>query len=125
MRAFYADEQSSLSPGRVLLPFLFGHLRNFVRRLVYGYFVRGFSVASLELLLALPLLAWGLAFGSWRWWVSAHSGEAATAGTVMLAALPLIIGSQLLLSWLNHDVASEPRVPVHRLLAPAAPSDAP
>lgn len=125
MRASYGDETSGLSPGRVALPFLYGNLRNFVRRLVYSYFVRGFSLASLELLLALPLIAWGLGFGSWRWWVSAHSGEAATAGTVMLAALPLIIGSQLLLSWLNHDVASEPRVPVHRLLAPVAPHDAP
>jgi glycosyltransferase involved in cell wall biosynthesis len=125
MRAFYADEQSGLSPGRVLLPFLFGNLRNFARRLVYSYFLRGFSLASIELLLALPLLAWGVAFGSWRWWLSAHDGEAATAGTVMLAALPLIIGSQLLLSWLNHDVAAEPRVPVHPLLAQAAPPAAP
>jgi hypothetical protein len=35
----------------------------------------------------------------------------------MLAALPLILGTQLLLSWLNFDVAAEPRYPVHPVLA--------
>lgn len=34
----------------------------------------------------------------------------------VLAALPLIVGSQLLLSWLNFDVAAEPRQPIHPLL---------
>jgi len=35
---------------------------------------------------------------------------------VMVAALPLILGVQLLLSWLGFDVAAEPRHPVHALL---------
>jgi hypothetical protein len=30
----------------------------------------------------------------------------------MLAALPIILGTQLCLSWLNFDVASEPRQPI-------------
>jgi glycosyltransferase involved in cell wall biosynthesis len=117
MRAVYNDAPSSLRPWRVAWPFLRGNLRNLVRRLGYSYLVRGFSLASLELMLALPLLAWGLGFGAWRWWVAVQSGTPATAGTVMLAALPLILGTQLLLSWVNHDVAAEPRTPVHPLLA--------
>jgi dolichol-phosphate mannosyltransferase len=117
MRAYYGVEVSSLNPLRVTLPFLAGNLRNFARRVVYSYFVRGFSLASLELLLSLPLLSFGAVFGGWQWWLSAHSGQVATAGTVMLAALPLIIGTQLLLSWLNFDVAAEPRVPIHPRLA--------
>jgi dolichol-phosphate mannosyltransferase len=118
MRAVYGDQASSLRPGRVALPFLFGNLRNFARRIVYGYFVRGFSLASIELLLGLPLVAWGLGFGGLEWWRSVHSGTPATAGTVMLAALPLILGVQFLLSWVNHDVTAEPRVPMHPALAP-------
>ncbi|MGH8030223.1 MAG: glycosyltransferase family 2 protein [Arenimonas sp.] len=121
MRAVYDDAPSSLSPLRVALPFLFGNLRNIVRRVVYTYFVRGFSLASLELALGLPLITWGLAFGASRWWHSLQTDTVATAGTVMLAALPLILGPQLLLSWLNHDVAAEPRVPVHPLLGSPAP----
>lgn len=117
MQARYEDETSSLSPARVLAPFLAGHLRNTVRRLGYSYLVRGFSLASVELLLGTLLLLGGTAFGVFHWWSSAHTGIPATAGTVMAAALPVIIGFQMLLSWLNFDVTSEPRQPVHRLLA--------
>lgn len=118
MRAVYEGGPSSLRPLKVLGPFLRGHLRNLTRRVVYSYFLRSFSLASLELLLALPLLAFGVCFGAWRWQISASTGEVATAGTVMLASLPIIVGMQLLLSWLNFDVAAEPRSAIHPLLAP-------
>jgi len=117
MRARYEDESSSLSPLRMIGPFLAGHLRNYTRRLAYGYFLRGFSAASVELLLGGVLLLAGATFGARQWAHSLSSGEPATAGTVMLAALPVIIGVQMLISWLNFDVASEPRMPVHGLLA--------
>ena len=116
MQAVYDGEPSSLRPLRMVGPFTRGHLRNFGRRLLYGYFIRGFSLASVELLLGTLLLSFGVAFGGWRWWISAASGEVASAGTVMLAGLPVIIGMQLLLSWLNFDVAAEPRVPVAPML---------
>jgi dolichol-phosphate mannosyltransferase len=116
MRAVYDGAPSSLRPLRTVLPFLAGHLRNFTRRLLYSYFLRGFSPASLELLLAPPLLLFGIGFGLQQWWLSVQSDEPATAGTVMLAALPILIGLQLLLSWLNFDVAAEPRQPIHPLL---------
>lgn len=115
MRAVYADEQSGLRPFGVILPFLRGHLRNLGRRVVYSYFVRGFSLASVELLLGLILGAFGIAFGAHAWWQSAATGQLASAGTVMLSALPIILGLQLFLSWLNFDVAAEPRVALSRL----------
>jgi hypothetical protein len=34
----------------------------------------------------------------------------------MLAALPLILGMQLLLSWLHFDVSSEPKTPLQRII---------
>ena len=117
MTAVYGKEVSSLRPGRVIGPFLAGNLYNLFRRIGYGYFLRGFSIASLELLASLPLLLFGLGFGTWHWLDSASSGETASAGTVMLAALPLILGMQLLLSWLNFDISAEPRQPIHPMLA--------
>lgn len=116
MRATYGDEPSSLRPTRMVGPFLKGNLRNLVRRVFYSYFLRGFSVASIELVLGLILCLFGVGFGALQWWRSVDQGVPSTAGTVMLAALPLIIGVQLLLSWLNFDVASEPKQPVHLLL---------
>lgn len=116
MAASYADEPSSLRPLRMIGPFLRGNLRNGFKRIFYSYFLRGFSVASLEFLLGIALWLFGMAFGGWHWWRSVMDGIPASAGTVMLAALPLILGTQFLLSWLGFDVASEPRQPVHVLL---------
>jgi glycosyltransferase involved in cell wall biosynthesis len=113
MEARYEGESSSLRPMRVIGPFLLGHARNAARRVLYDYFVRGFSVASVELVLGAALWLWGAGYGVWRWLESVQSGTPATAGTVMLAALPIILGSQMLLSWLNFDVNAEPRMPVH------------
>lgn len=117
MASRYGDEPSSLRPLRMIGPFLRGNIQNGIKRVLYSYFLRGFSVASLELLIGVALLAFGLAFGSWHWWLSRVGGIPATAGTVMLASLPLIIGSQFLLSWLGFDIAAEPRYPVHGLLS--------
>lgn len=116
MRASYGDEPSGLRPLQMVGPFLRGHVRNTFRRLLYSYFLRGFSAASLELLLGVPLFLFGLVFGIWQWGTSIADQLPATAGTVMLAALPLIVGSQLLLSWLNFDVAAEPHQPIHPLM---------
>ena len=113
MAARYDDEPSSLRPMRMIGPFLRGNLRNSFKRIFYSYFLRGFSVASIELLLAIPLLLFGIIFGARHWWLSAVESVPATAGTVMLAALPLILGTQFLLSWLGFDIAAEPRHPIH------------
>lgn len=118
MQATYGDESSSLRPMRMIGPFMRGNLRNFLRRLLYSYFLRGFSLASLELVFGLPMFLFGILFGLGHWLASVAKHEPATAGTVMLAALPLIIGTQLLLSWLNFDVSGEPRQPVHPFLDP-------
>jgi len=118
MRAVYEDAPSSLRAGRVAGPFLWGHMRNLFRRIVYSYFVRGFSVASLALLLSIPLVMFGVVFGLYHWSVSQSTGTIASAGTVMLAALPILLGAQLLVSWLSHDMASEPRHPLQRFHKP-------
>jgi len=116
MAARYGDETSNLHVIREVLPFLRGNLRNFLKRIVYAYFLRGFSLASLELVLALPLLGFGVTYGVAQWAESAALGQSASAGTVMLAALPVLIGSQLLLGFLNYDMQNEPRIPLIRLL---------
>jgi dolichol-phosphate mannosyltransferase len=116
MRATYSGEPSSLRPLRIVGPFLRGNLLNLCRRVVYSYFLRGFSLASVELCLGCALVAFSLSFGAWHWWTSATERVPATAGTVMLAALPLILGVQFILSWLSFDIATEPRHPIHQYL---------
>ena len=118
MHAHYADEVSGLRPHREILRFAFAHLRNFGKRLFYNYFIRNFSLASLELLLGIVFVLFGMIYGFVNW----GGDEPATAGTVMIAALPIIIGFQLLMAFINYDIQSVPRTAVHpRLLASSQP----
>lgn len=116
MASQYGDEQSNLKIMKIFLPFLWGNCRNLIKRIFYNYYLRSFSIASLELLLGLPLLGFGFIFGGVSWLNSFTTGETATAGTVMLAALPIILGFQLLLSFINYDISIMPRIPLQRKL---------
>ena len=109
MHAHYADEVSSMQPYEEIWRFTKGHARNFIKRIFYKYFLRDFNVASIELLLGLALLAFGTVFGLVNW----QSESFASAGTVMLAAMPIIVGTQLLLAFLNYDIQSAPASALH------------
>ncbi|MCP5367948.1 MAG: glycosyltransferase family 2 protein [Hyphomicrobiales bacterium] len=113
MQAKYGGEHSSLRIRRVFLEFLGRHLVNTGKRIFYSYFLRDFNFASIELVLGTLLVAFGILFGLIRWADSMGSGVPATAGTVILAALPVIIGTQMLLGFLNHDSRNMPRNPLH------------
>lgn len=117
MTAVYGDERSNMVIHRLVGPFLLRNLGNFAKRLGYNYYLRDFNLASVELLLGLPLLLLGSLFGALRWAEGVAAGVPETAGTVMLAALPIILGLQMLLAAFGHDVASVPRQPVHPRLA--------
>jgi dolichol-phosphate mannosyltransferase len=119
MDAKYEDEKSNLSISRIVIPFIGGHLRNTLKRLVYSYLLRDFNFASLHWLLGPILLLFGMGFGAYEWLQSLQTGVTASAGTVMLSALPIIVGLQMLLSAFNFDVANVPRRPLHVDLAEA------
>jgi len=108
MRARYGSERSNLRIHRVIWPFLAGHGKNICKRIFYTYFLRDFNIASLQLIVGLLLTLFGLVFGLSAWFSSLESGIPASAGTVMLAGLPSLIGVQLLLSFLNFDILNTP-----------------
>lgn len=118
MTSIYADEQSGLQIGRVLVPFLKGNLINAFKRIAYNYFLRDFSIASIQLLMGLVFVIFGLLFGLQGWERSIETNVTASTGTVMLAGLPVIVGMQLLLSFLAFDIAAMPNRALHPLLAP-------
>jgi dolichol-phosphate mannosyltransferase len=112
--AHYAGEISSLRLRSVLVRFPVLAVNRFLRRIGIKYFLHDFNVASLQMLLGLPLLLAGTVFGFYRWAEALRTGIPTTAGTVMFAALPIILGFQLLLSALSYDVFTTPRVPLSR-----------
>jgi dolichol-phosphate mannosyltransferase len=118
MRALYGDEQSSLHIRQQVVPFFFGHIRNFFKRTFYTYFLRDFNIATLQLLAGLGFGLFGLIFGISAWSQSINTGIEASAGTVMLAGMPSIISVQFLLSFLNYDIQNVPIHPLSKAMAP-------
>ena len=112
MRAVYGDEKSNLSIGKVIFSFSLGHLNNLTKRIFYNYFLRGFSVASIELILSIIFILFGGAFGIAKWINSSLTGIHASSGEVMLAALPIIVGVQLLISFVGFDMQNQPKIPL-------------
>lgn len=113
MPAKYGDEVSNLRIWRVIVPFIFYHMRNTFKRMVGQYIVRDFSIATLNFLAGAILMGIGLYVGL-SWMIDKTSADiAASPGLVMGAALPVILGFQLLLSALNFDVLNTPRDPIH------------
>jgi len=105
MPSLYGDEQSNLSVGKAVFEFGFKHVSLLFKRLFYTYFLRNFSLASVFLILAIPLILFGSIFGVFEWINSLETGQSATSGTIMLAALPILIGLQFFLSFLNLDMS--------------------
>jgi glycosyltransferase involved in cell wall biosynthesis len=116
MRAHYGEEESGLKIRRIVLPFLLQHLSKFVRRILAQYFVRDFSFASLCIATGLPTLLYGLCKGVITWIHALSTGVPTPTGTLMLIALSVIMGGQLLLAFFAADVASVPRGAIHPLL---------
>ena len=110
--ASYSDEISNLSVRTVLRRFPALVVGRFWKRIGVKYFAQDFNVASLEIALGLPLLIAGMSFGLWRWIAAVESGVANSAGTVMFAALPIIVGFQLLLAAISYDVQHVPKAPI-------------
>lgn len=110
--AVYADEVSSIRLSRVIPELVHRLVVGFWTRLWYRYVLWSFS--PIALLLFLGLFSFGFGVAVTIWMVFQILGSAiATAATVMLAALPLVIGTQLLISALQLDIQATPSTPTY------------
>lgn len=114
MDASYGDEESNLKISKIVGEFTRKNIKNTLKRVFYNYYLRDMSVASIELLLAIPLIIFGVIYGGMSWMESASKGVATPAGTVMMAVLPIIVGIQFLLSFLSYDIENVPRRVIHK-----------
>jgi len=111
MPARYRGERSNMSIWRILGEFPTKLLSTFLRRILLRYYLYDFSMMSVYLLTGLPLILFGLIFGSLKWIQYAKLGVAAPTGTVILPTLALILGIQILLSAIEIDMNSAPKAP--------------
>lgn len=104
MPAIYGDEKSGLSVTRSLFEFTYKHHRNFFKRIGYSYFLREFSLASLQLIFGSGLLIFGFVLGCVNF-ISSKLNETSTpTGTLILIAMAVLSGLQLLLSFFSYDM---------------------
>jgi hypothetical protein len=112
--ARYSGEISSLRIRLIIGEFLVKHVRNFMKRIIYNYYLRDMSIASIELPIGLVLSGFGFVYGGVKWMQAIGGTRPTPTGTVMLSVLPLLLGVQLLLAFLAFDIASVPRRPLSR-----------
>ena len=111
--ARYAGETSSLSIPRIVLQFPAKLLTSLFRRIVLKNFVYDFNLESFHIVAGLPLLFAGMLYGGYHWWWYTSRNLAAPTGTVVLSALLITIGMQLLISAVNLDLQAIPREPIN------------
>lgn len=105
----YGDETTSLSAGRALFEFPFRLLTGFIRRLFWRYVFYDVSPVALFAIAGAVLFLFGSTFGIYNWVTNALANRLTPTGTVIVAALPVILGFQLLLQALVLDVQNSPR----------------
>ena len=116
MDAKYGNEISNLKIFHVFFEFIYRHTVNLLRRIFYNYYLRDMSLASFELPAGVFLLIFGLYYGFTSSVDAARLGLPTTAGNVMIAAVSLISGLQLILAFLAYDIASVPKLVLHTRL---------
>jgi glycosyltransferase involved in cell wall biosynthesis len=112
MHAEYGKEKSNLKVSVVFVQFPFKYMNRLTKRIFYNYFLRDFNIGTLELIMATIFLGFGFIFGGIHWIYSLETLQPATAGTVLLAGLPIILGFQSFLAFLHYDLANIPQKPL-------------
>jgi dolichol-phosphate mannosyltransferase len=109
MPAIYNGATSSLSVSRSLIEFPSYLLRALVRRFIHRYIWQDFTAVSIFVIFGLLSVLFGATFGAYHWIRSMQMMQPATAGTVMLSAMPVILGFQLLLEAIVLDIQNVPK----------------
>ena len=109
MPAVYNGEASSLSIWRSLVEFPIYLSPALIRRFVHRYIWQDFTAVSLFVIIGLLSILFGVTFGGYHWIRGVQTMQPATAGTVMLSAVPVILGFQLLLQAIVLDIENVPK----------------
>jgi len=123
--ARYGNEASSLNIWRAFFGFPPRLIGGLFQRLIWRYFIFDINVVTIMIVAGLSALLFGIGFGSYRWWLGAVGGKPQSAGTVALALLPTLLGSQMLLQAVLLDIMDRATTPIHLLLQDSRSRDRP
>jgi glycosyltransferase involved in cell wall biosynthesis len=114
VESIYEDENSSLEINKILHEFIYKNIKNFIKRLVYSYYIKEVNIGSFELPIGLFLLIFGLTYGVLNWIESKSLDIMTPTGIIMMCVTSVIVGVQMLLSFINYDIASTPKSIISR-----------
>jgi uncharacterized membrane protein len=106
--AIYGNEVSNMRVAKVLFEFLYKHNRNFWKRITYSYFLREFTLASIQFVLGTVLLSIGVVLALFNFINSQIQNSATPTGTLILIALSWLSGLQFLLGFFSYDIQMSP-----------------
>ena len=116
MPARYRNEISNLKISSAIIEFSVKHFKRTLKRIFYSYFLRDFQIGSIMLIAGACLTGFGGGFGAYHWYAAIASGGATPLGTIMLAAMPSLVGLQMLLTFFLGDIQGVPTRPIHSLM---------
>ncbi len=104
----YGREVSDVKVGRVVFTFPPQLIAAGISRFWRKQHVTNFGPIGGLTIAGLALCIFGAVFGAYHWWLSSVSQRPATAGTVMIAVLPLIVGIHLIMQAFALSVDASP-----------------
>jgi dolichol-phosphate mannosyltransferase len=114
MPSLYGDEISNMRIRRIVADFPLRYIGNFIKRFFYNYLLRDVNVGTIETIMGLSFLAFGVVFGLVNWSEASAENRSAPIGTVMFASMAVILGVQFLLAALSFDVTNVPADPLQK-----------
>ncbi len=119
-QATYGDEKSNLRILKVIGPFVRKHSKNLFRRFVYEYYIRDFSLASLQFFLGAIAFGTGMGLSLYHWLHGLSTGVPTEFGLIVLSVMPIFVGIEFLLAAINYDIQNRRTYPLHLLIESSA-----
>lgn len=117
MKSVYRNEKSNLVIKRIMFTFLRGHILNFIKRIIYCYFIRDMGPATISLIGGSFLLAFSLIFGSYHWYHSFTTSSFTPTGTIMIPTLSFLLAFNFFAMFFYFDSLNTPKSAIHPRLS--------
>jgi glycosyltransferase involved in cell wall biosynthesis len=105
----YGNEKSSLNILKTLFEFPPLIFKGLLKRIFFKYYIYDFNMASIYILLGMPMVLFGSIFGLIKWISGIIYDVNNSTGTIMLAVLPLILGTLFILQAIQIDINNVPK----------------
>ncbi len=109
MPALYGDETSNMSVWHMPFVFSVNLVKVFIKRIGKAYFLYDFNIASLYMIIGIPLFLFGIIYGTYEWIYYSTRDFLAPTGTIMLVTLSIMLGFQLVLQAIQYDIINAPK----------------